>query len=117
MYCPTPPLEILNEDDSVSSTGLKSRRKRMSNQDDVNLHRAVQSDLHVSVHRSRRQADGVGSHINNGTIEIEIDFILDGIDGYFRYGAIGATYTNFNFFFFIKSCSFIMKCNISIIYV
>ena len=98
MYCPTPPMEILNENGSLSSTDLRSRRKRMSNQDDVNLHRAVQSDLHVSVHRSHRQTDGVGSHINNETIEIEIDFILDGIAGYFRYGAIGTAYTNFYFF-------------------
>ena len=83
MHCSTPPLEILNEDGSLSSNPMRGRRKRrMSHEYDNHLKKSVLSNLHFSLERSRRQATNnkaVGFRINNATIEIQIGFILDGV--------------------------------------
>ena len=86
MNCPTPPLEILNEDGSLSINSPKVRRKReISYENNKSFKRYLQSDLHVFLHRSRRQATSkniTSVRINNGTIEIQIGLILDGVEGY-----------------------------------
>ena len=85
MTCPTPSLEILNADGSLSEIPTKGRRKRRtSHQPDNPLQKNILANPHSSLHRSRRQAanKAVGFRINNGTIEIQIGFILDGVERY-----------------------------------
>ena len=86
MTCPTPPLEILNADGSLSSIPTMGRRKRRtSHQANNPLQRNVLVNPHTSLDRSRRHATNnktVGLRINDGTIETGIGFILDGVQGY-----------------------------------
>ena len=81
LICPTPPLEIMNENNTLSSTAFRSRSKRMANKDLI-LQRLVPSEPHISLHRSRRQAEGGRFKINDGKTEIQIGFILDGVQEY-----------------------------------
>ena len=85
MTCPTPPLEILNANGSLSSIPTMGRRKRRtSHQANNPLQRNVLANPHSSLDRSRRQATNnkTGGFKINETIEIEIGFILDGVQGY-----------------------------------